>query len=326
MNTKVPRRRLGTLALAALAMALPWPSAAQPPDRITIVVPYPPGSAPDTLARQLATKLAPRLGRSVIVDNRPGANAIIGSDYVSKAKNDGSTYLLVDRMTVVVNPLLFSKLPYEPAALVPVSDVARVNLLLSVRGDEPVKDWASFVAYAKNHPEAVAIGTGGPGSVHHLSLELLSRAIEVRLTHVPYKGIAPAVQDVLAGQLFGVISGPEVVLPHLEGGRLRPLVTGAKQRAAALPQVPTLAEQGVGEAVLLPTTFSVFAPPRTSAAVANPFGDAVRAVLSESDTAVRLAPLGLEPAGATPQQMQAALAEQGPQLTRVIREAGIKLD
>jgi len=166
----------------------------------------------------------------------------------------------------------------------------------------------------------------GPGSVHHLSLELMSRAIGARMTHVPYKGIAPAVQDVLAGQLFGVISGPEVVLPHLEGGRLRPLVTGAAQRQASLPQVPTLAEQGIKDTVLLPTTFSVFAPPRTPAAVAGAFGDAVRAVMAEADTAARLTPLGLEPAGATPQQMQAALAEQGPQLTRVIREAGIKLD
>ncbi|MGC3984447.1 MAG: tripartite tricarboxylate transporter substrate binding protein [Pseudorhodoferax sp.] len=325
MIESLSRRHLGVLAAAAAAS---WScgAVAQQPDRISIVVPYPPGSAPDVVARQLAAKLGGKLGKSVIVENRPGANAIIGSDYVAKAKNDGSTYLLVDRMTVVVNPLLFSKLPYDPKTLLAVSDVARVNLLLSVRGDAPVKSWAEFVAYAKANPGTVAIGTGGPGSVHHLSLELLAKAIGAKLTHVPYKGVTPAVQDVLAGQLFGVISGPEVVVPHLESGRLRPLVTGAPQRQSLLPQVPTLAELGVTQTVLLPTTFSVFAPPGTPAAVTGPFGDAVRAVLAEADTAARLAPLGLEPAAATPQQMQAALAAQAPQLASVIHEANIKLD
>ncbi|MGJ7530622.1 Bug family tripartite tricarboxylate transporter substrate binding protein [Variovorax sp. GB1P17] len=319
---KLARR---ALALSLLAAAASLPAVAQS-DRTTIVVPYPPGSAPDVLARIVAQKVGQKLGRSVIVDNRPGANAIIGTEYVAKSKNDGSVLLLVDRMTIVTNPLLYTKLPYDPAGLKGVSDVGSVDLLLSVKGDAPVTDWKSFVAYAKAHPGEVTMGSGGAGSVHHLSQQLLAKSLGASFTHVPYKGIAPAVQDVLSSQLFAVISGPEVIQPHMAGGRLRVLATGARQRLPLLPQVPTLEELGVTSIVLLPTTFTLFAPPNTPEAATAAFGKAVREVAADPDTSARLAPTGLVPKGSTPPEISAALGELRPKLRATIRENNIHLD
>lgn len=313
-------------------LALPFPllprlATSQPRDRTTtLVVPYPPGSAPDLLARLLATPLSTSLGGSVIVDNRPGANAIIGSEYVSKAKPDGATLLVVDRMTLIVNPLLYKKLPYDPKRLQGVSDLARVNLLLTVRSDAPYKDWAGFVAYAKANPGTVSIGSGGPGSVHHLSLELISKATGARFTHVPYRGVAPAVQDLLGGQLAGVISGMEVIRPHLPGGKLRILAIGASSRSPLLPDVPTLTELGVKETLLLPTTFSLLAPTGTPDSVLGPLGQAVRAIMATPDMATRLLETGLIPAPSTPAEMQADLSAAQPRLANVIRDANIHLD
>lgn len=312
--------------LALAAATFPLAAFSQAPDRITIVVPYPPGSAPDFLARIVSTKAGTAMGRTIVVDNRPGANAIIGSDYVVKAKPDGMTLLLADRMTVVANPLLYAKLPYDPKALQGVSDVARVNLILTVRSSEPYKNWSEFVAYAKANPGQVSIGSGGPGSVHHLSLELLKKTTGADFLHVPYKGITPAVQDLLAGQLSGVISGPEVIKPHIGGGKLRVLATGGEQRSALLPDVPTLRELGVSKQVLLPTTFTLFAPPATPESAVAPLSAALRTVLQQPEVLAQLAESGLVPAPSTPQQIKSGLDALSKDISGVIREANIRLD
>lgn len=323
MSSLMNRRNV--LALAA-ALSLTVSVHAQGNDRVTIVVPYPPGSAPDFLARLIAHKIAGPLGRTVIVDNRPGANAIIGSDFVSKAKPDGTTLLLVDRMTVVANPLLYAKMPYDAKALQGVSDIARVNLALSVGANAPYQNWAEFIAYAKANPEKVSIGSGGPGSVHHLSLELLRKATGAQFVHVPYKGITPAVQDALSGLLSGVISGPEVIRPHVAAGKLKVLAVGGDQRSALFPQTPTMRELGITTPVLLPTTFTLFAPPSTPDAAMAPFSAALRKVLQQPDVVAQLAELGVSPTPSSPQEIKAGLAALSTQITEVIRGANIRLD
>lgn len=319
------RRSILAAAAAAAAATLPLGAYAQA-ERTTIVVPYPPGSAPDYLARLVATKVAAVLGSTIIVDNRPGANAIIGSDYVTKAKPDGTVLLLVDRMTLVVNPMLYSKLPYDPRKLQGVSDVARVSLMLTVRSDAPYKSWKEFVEYAKAKPGEIAIGTGGNGSVHHLSLELMQRATGAKFVHVPYKGISPAVQDMLGGQIAGVISGAEVIRPHMSSGKLRVLAIGADERSPLFPDVPTLRELGVTTPVLLPTTFTLFAPVGTPEAKLTPFEAALRSVLQQPEIVAQLSEQGLVPTPSTPSEIQAGLQSMAGQLGAVIRDSKIRLD
>ena len=323
MSSLLNRRNV--LALAAV-LSLAVPARAQGTDRVTIVVPYPPGSAPDVLARLVAHKITGPLGRTVIVENRPGANAIIGSDYVAKAKPDGTTLLLADRMTVVANPLLYSKLPYDPKALQGVSDIARVNLALSVGANAPYQNWAEFIAYAKANPDKVSIGSGGPGSVHHLSLELLQKATGAKFVHVPYKGIAPAVLDVLSGQLYGVISGPEVIRQHAAAGKLKVLAAGGDQRSALFPQTPTMRELGITTPVLLPTTFTLFAPPATPEAAVAPISVALRKVMQLPEVVAQIAELGLVPTPSSPEEIKAGLAALSTQISEVIRGANIRLD
>lgn len=320
-----PNRRQILWSVAALA-ALPAVALADLPATTTIEVPYPPGSAPDILARVLATKMGEHTGKTFVVENRPGANAIIGSTYAAKARNDGSVLLLVDRMTLVVNPLLYKSLPYDPGALVGISDVGRTNLFLTVRADAPYKTWQEFSAYAKANPEKVTIGTGGIGSVHHLSLELLGKAMGASFTHVPYKGVQPAVQDVMGGVSSGVISGAEVIIPQLTTGKLRVLAVGADSRNPLLPDVPTLAELGFKTPVLLPTTFTLFGPPGLSPALRDTLNAAARKAMADSGVAARLAPTGLVPSTSAPDDIRTALGQLRPQLTAVIRDANIHLD
>ena len=323
---KLSRRNvLAATAAAAGAAALTPLSASAQSGVVTFVVPYPPGSAPDVLARVVSAKAQAILGQSIVVENRPGANAIIGSQYVSQARPDGSVYLLVDNTTIVANPLLYASLPYDPAALTGITDVGRTNLMLTVRSGLPYSNWAEFVAYAKANPGKVSIGTGGLGSVHHLSLELIGAVTGTKLTHVPYKGTTPAVQDMLSGQIDGVISGVETIRPHMASGKVRPLAFGGAQRSALLPEVPTLKELGVDKQVLLPTTFTLFAPPRTPASATTKLASAVRTVLAAPDTASRLTESGITPLSSQPEDIPKAMEVLRGQIAGVIKTANIQL-
>ncbi len=319
------RNALVSLAVTTGAAALTPLSAIAQSGVVNFVVPYPPGSAPDVLARLISVKAQALLGQSIVVENRPGANAIIGSQYVSQARPDGSVYLLVDNTTIVANPLLYSSLPYDPKALVGITDVGRTNLMLTVRSNLPYTNWAEFVAYAKANPGKVSIGTGGLGSVHHLSLELIGQVTGTKLTHVPYKGTSPAVQDMLSGQIDGVISGVETIRPHMPSGKVRPLAFGGQQRSALLPEAPTLKELGVEKQVLLPTTFTLFAPPRTPSSVSAKLADAVRSVLAAPDTAARLTESGITPISSRSEDIPKELEILRAQVADVIKSANIQL-
>lgn len=315
-------RRNTLIALAAL----PLTAKAELPASATLVVPYPPGSAPDMLARVVATKMGEETGKTFVVENRPGANAIIGSTYVAKGRANGSVLLLVDRMTLVANPLLYKSLPYDPKTLAGVSDLAQVNLFLTVQSGAPYKTWSEFVAYAKANPGKLSIGSGGPGSVHHLSLELMSKAIGAQFTHVPYKGIVPAVQDLLGGQISAVISGAEVVQPHMASGKLRVLATGAEQRSPLFPDAPTLIELGMQTPVLLPTTFTLFAPSGMPTADIAALNTIVRKAMTDPHTAKRLHTTGMLPVVSAPQDIRKSLDKLASQIATVIRDANIQLD
>lgn len=312
---------IAAAAATCIAQAQPWPA-----KNVSIIVPYPPGSGPDVLARALAERLSTTTGKPVIVDNRAGANAIIGSEAVAKAAPDGHTLLLVDRLTLSVNPLLYSRLPYSPQQLTGISEIARVNLLWVARSDAPYTTWADMAAYARKGSDPVAVGTGGPGSVHHLSLELVKRQLGASMTHVPYRGVAPAVMGLLAGDVQGVITGPETVVEHIRAGKLRALAVGAEQRLPLLPDVPTLKEVGAPADLLISTYFTLHAPAATPKATVDAIHAAVAPILAEPEFVKRFAGRGLIVGASEPSNVEAGISADSTRLAKVIREAGIRLD
>jgi tripartite-type tricarboxylate transporter receptor subunit TctC len=318
------RRRL--LVAGASTVALAWTPSHAESGVVTIVVPTSPGSGPDVLARMVGQRLGPILKTNVVIDNRSGANGIVGSGVVSRAAPDGKTLLLYDRLTLSVNPLLYSKLPYDPASLTGVCDIASVDLLFAARTDAPYKTWADMVAYARAHPGRVTVGTAGAGSVHHLSLELIKRHYGLDMTPVPFRGISPAVVALLGGEIGGVITGQESVLEQIRAGKLRALVFGASHRSPLLPDVPTLAEVGAPSGLLIPTSFALFAPAKVPADVIANLQDAVATVLKDKTLVDALAARGLDVHPGTASAVQDQVMRDRTRFASLIKDANIKLN
>lgn len=318
--------RRGLLLAAAAAAAPGSPALAQPAGPITIVVPSSPGSAPDVLARLMAQQLSALWKASVIVENKSGANGIVGSSFVAHALPDGRTLLLYDRLTLSVNPLLYAKLPYEPAALAGVTDVARIDLLFAARADASYRSWDEMLAHARAQPGRITVGTAGIGSVHHLSIELINRHYEVELVAVPYRGIAPAVGGLLGGELAGVITGQETVLEHIRAGKLRALAIGSSQRSPLLPDVPTLLEIGVFADLLVSTSFSLFAPAKVPGRVMEGLRAGVTRVLQDPGVVDTLAARGLAAQPSTGAAVQEAVLRDRDRFAELIRYARIKAE
>lgn len=317
--------RRSVLAVAALllvpcAQAQSWPT-----KNVVIIVPAAPGGGPDILARALAERLSRRTGKAFIVENRPGANAIIGIQTTIDAPPDGHTLLLVDRLILAVNPLLYSRLPYSPQQLTGVSEIARVNLLWVVRADAPYRTWGEMTARLRGTNEALAVGTSMLGSAPHLSLELIKQHLGARsLTAVPYRGVSQAVIGLLAGDVQAMITGPVPVLEHMRAGKLRALAVGAERRMPLMPDVPTLQEVGMPANLLIPTYFTLHAPSATPTATIEAIGGAVREVLNDADFASRFEGRGLIVGGSSAAEVEAGIAVDRAMVAKVIREAGIK--
>lgn len=324
------RRRLflGAIGGLALAVAAGAPALAQnwPTKNVTIVVPYPPGSGPDALARVLGDRLSTATGKPFIVENKPGANAIIGSTYTARAPGDGHTLLLADRLTLAVNPVLYAKSQFNPKELTGVSEVARVNLLFVTRTDAPYKTWAEMTQFAREKKGELAVGTGGVGSVHSLSLELIKRSIGADILEVPYKGVALAANALLSKDVNGVITGPETVLGQIRAGKVRALAIGADTRSPLLPDTPTLKELGAPADLLLTTHFSLLAPAKTPAAVIEKINAATRAVVSDPGFVKTFQERGLVAGASTAKAVDDGIAQDTARFGKMLQELGIKLD
>ncbi|MFT3818734.1 MAG: tripartite tricarboxylate transporter substrate binding protein [Rubrivivax sp.] len=241
-----PRRQFiaQTLALAAA------PAFAQgfPNRPLRLVVPFPPGGSTDLLARRIGEKLAVALGQPVVVDNRPGAGGATGSVEVARAAADGHTLLFGVTGTHAISPAINPKLGYDPRAdFAPVSIVVSAPLVLVVRADSPYRTMADLVAWGRKNPERLTHGSPGNGTTMHLSGEMWGLATQVKVTHVPYKGSAPALQDLLGGQIEAMFGDLLVVLPQITAGKLRALAVSSRQRHPLLPAVPTMAEEGLAD-------------------------------------------------------------------------------
>jgi tripartite-type tricarboxylate transporter receptor subunit TctC len=311
------------LAFACCALAA---GAQDYPNRpIRLVVPQPPGGPTDIVARLVAQKLSERLGQQVIVDNKPGAGANIGSEIVAKAPKDGYT-LLVGTVQQIVNPFLFASLPYDPAKdFAPVSLMTKAHIVLVVNPETPARTLQELLALAKRTPGGLAWASAGNGSTSHLALELLKAQAGIDATHVPYKGTQPALTDVLGGRVPVMFDGVITSLPHVKSGKLRPLAVASLTRSPLLPDVPTMTEAGLPgfEAVGLAT---VLAPAGTPQPIVDRLSREIAAILTAPDVRDALVAMGLEVVASTPAQFAAYNEAESRKWGKIIRDAKIQAE
>jgi tripartite-type tricarboxylate transporter receptor subunit TctC len=320
-------RRL-LLALTALLVAAATMSEAQelPSRTIRMVVAFPPGGPTDFVARLLADKLKPLIGQAVIVENRAGANGAIGAEYVARADPDGATLFLTTVGAVAVTPHLVAKAAYDPIRdFAPITLVVRNTTILVVKPDLPVASAKELAVLAARNPGAIAIASTGSGSMPHLALELYQAAAGVKFLHVPYRGAGPALSDLLGGQVQGMLADTPVLLAQIQAGRIRPLGAASANRNAALPDVPTLAEQGFPD-TSADNWYGLLAPSRTPAAVIGKLHDAVVAALAEPDLRDKLIRSGAVPASTSAAEFAKLMREELERWGRVVREKNIKGD
>jgi len=317
-------RTLFGLAALAIAFAFSAPSQAQtwPSKPIRIVVNFPPGGAADQIARSVAPPLQTALGQNVVVENRAGSGGNLGGDVVAKSPADGTTLLMSSGGMVSVNPHIYTKMPFDPAKdLVPLAAAARVLVFLVVRSENPSKDFRAFLADLKAHPGQRSFGSPGNGSSPHLATEMMKAQTGTFAVHVPYRGAAPALTDLLGGQL-DFLFDPGIAIPHVRSGKLRMLAVGSPQRSPLFPEVPTLDELGL-KGFDADTVFGFYAPAGTPEAVVNRLNAEINRILATPALKERIAALGGVPAPMTPAEFAAKAAEDSRRFGTIIRERKI---
>jgi tripartite-type tricarboxylate transporter receptor subunit TctC len=313
------------LIAAASALAVALAHAQDYPSRpIRIVVPYPPGGSADLVPRAVAEKLQTMWGHAVMVENRPGAGGNIGAESVYRAEPDGYTLMGSPPGPLVVNQNLYRELAFEPAKFVPVSIIAEIPNVLLVNPRLPAYRVKDIVDYAKANPGKLNYGSQGSGSTSHLTAELFKSVAGVRLTHVPYKGSAPAMAALLAGEIDLMFDNLGVTLAQVKAGKLRALAVCSENRVASLPGVPAMSEGLPG--FVSATWVAIVAPPGTPAPVADKLSAAIDSAIRSPDVARRLAALSAEPVGGTPARMAAFLRLEEARWKRVIESANVKAD
>jgi tripartite-type tricarboxylate transporter receptor subunit TctC len=320
--TMLRRRHLaaiaaGTLFAPHIACAQGWPERA-----IRLIVPVAPGGSQDIVARLTARALGEALGQPVQVENLPGGGSNIGYAAAARAPADGHT-LLAGSDTLSITGALTPRLGFDPLGFAAVHRTVRVPQILVVRADNPARDFAEW--FAASRGQTPAVGTPGNGSLAHLLLEQLSRAADSRWTHVPYRGGALALNDLLGGQLQGVLINIGAVTDHVRGGRLRGLVVSAEARAKALAEVPTLAEVGLGPLTAI-GWHGLVAPAGTDPAIIARINAASRDAARRPELAERFAALGVEPTDEPPEALQIAMREDASRYAEIVRRFGIRAE
>jgi len=304
-------------ALSAGVHAQTWPS-----KPIRIVVNFPPGGAADQIARSVAAPLQTSLGQTVVVENRAGSGGNLGGDVVAKSPPDGYTLLMSSGGMVSVNPHIYPKMPFDPAKdLVPVAAAARVLVFLVVRTESSSKDFKAFLADLKANPGQRSFGSPGNGSSPHLATEMMKAQTGTFAVHVPYRGAAPALTDLLGGQL-DFLFDPGIAIPHVRSGKLRMLAVGSPQRSPLFADVPTLDEMGL-KGFDADTIFGFYAPAGTPEAVINRLNTEINRILAAPALKERISALGGVPAPMSPAEFAAKAAEDSKRFGAIIRERRI---
>ncbi len=308
------------LLVVSAASAQEWP--ARP---VRIIVPFPPGGSADLLPRAVSEKLAERWRQPVIVENRPGAAGNIGADAVFRAEPDGYTLLSAPPPPLVINRLLYQKLSYDSTQFVPITVIGAIPNVLLVPPTLGVNSIRELISLAKNNPGKLNYASQGSGTTSHLTAELFkSMAGGLQITHIPYKGTAPALTDLLGGQVDMMCDNLGVSLPHVRSGKLKALAVASRKRFAALPDVPALAEVLPGFESL--AWFGIVAPPKTSAAIAEKVAADVAEAIRHPDVLKRLGELSAEPMGLSPAETDAFMRQETERWGAIIRSAGVKVD
>jgi tripartite-type tricarboxylate transporter receptor subunit TctC len=292
---------------------------------VKVVVPSVPGGPIDTVSRLVSDKLGARLGSGFYVENKPGGNVQIGSNYVAKSDPDGYT-LLTTSPAHVTNPLLYGKLPYDPLKdLTGVAMMARVPLLLVVNADLPVHSVKDLMAWAVAHPDRVRYGTSGAGSTANLAAELFAMHAGVKLDHVPYKGAAAVLPDLLAGRVEMTIDTLQLLGPYIKSGKLRAIAFTGTKRVPALRDVPTLAESGYPDAVAM-SWLAIVAPAGTPQHIIDKLAQTTTEVLQEENVRKRIAEYGMEVDVMTPAQVNRYFDAESKRWSQVIKAANIRVE
>jgi tripartite-type tricarboxylate transporter receptor subunit TctC len=316
-----PRKLLGLIAAALLALAT-TAQAAWPEKVVTLVVPWAPGGSTDILARMLSEQLTRALGQPVLVDNRPGASGNIGSNIVARAKPDGYTLLVGSMSTHAMNGALYAQMPFKPVDdFTPIAMLAFVTNTMVTNPSVPAKNVKEFIAYAKAHPGELNYASAGPGSTNHLSAAMLEKATGIRMTHIPYKGGAPAVMDTVAGQTQVFFSAGTQTLPHVKGGKLNLLAVTEAKRSALLPDTPTVAETVPGYE--LAVWYGFFGPKDMPADITRRLSSEINRILAQPDVREKMAAIGVEVTQSTPEGFAKTLRTDTERYNKLIRELGI---
>jgi tripartite-type tricarboxylate transporter receptor subunit TctC len=329
-TTRIPSPlRRGLLLAACAAASLPGFALAQgsfPEKPVRVIVSFPPGGAADQIARAVSDPLSKALGQPVIVENRAGANGNIAGDYVAKQPADGYTLLMSSGGTVSINPHLYPKMPFDPAKdLAPVAAAARVLVFLEVNPDKvPVKDAKEFISYLRARPGKLSFGSPGNGSSPHLAAEMLKVQANVFATHIPYRGAAPAMQDLLGGQIDFMFD-PGIGLQQVKAGKLKLLAVGSPKRSPQFPDVPTLDEVGL-KGFDADTWFGFYAPGATPQPVVAKLNTEINKILRSPAFVERMNAIGAVPVPMSPQDFAARAQIDSVRFGALIRARNIRGD
>lgn len=321
-------RRTFTLSVAAMAASVAAPAIAQsawPNKPIRIIVPYTAGGFTDQMARLVQVGLQQRLGQPVIIDNKPGANSLIGVDALAKAPPDGSTFGVVIA-AYAANTTLYPKLPYDPKKdLVGVSLMGVSPLLASVNNDAPFKTARELIDYARAHPGKLSFGSSGNGSAAHLTTELWKTLTSTYMIHIPYRGAVPALTDLIGGQIQLFFDAPTGLISQGKAGKVRLIGVASDRRLPALPEVPTFIEQGFA-GFTGSTWAGMLAPAGTPRDIVKRMSDEVALIIKSEGTRARLDAMGTFASGSSPEQFDAFIGAETVKWAQVIKTAGVKLE
>ena len=325
----ISRRSLLQVSGAAVPLLLSsrWALAQDkfPGKPITLIVPQPAGGDADVVCRSLQSRMQEVLGQPVVIDNRGGAGGNIGTALGAKAAPDGYTVTFVNQGTMALNPTLYPNPGYKVENFAPVTWLTSIDLVIVAHPSVPAGNLKEFLELARKEPGKYTFGTAGNGSANHLAGEMLKSMAKVDITHVPYKGGGPAIIALLGGEISTVFAFPLAALPHIKAGKLKALAVTGKKRAKALPDVPTVAESGVGGYEFV-SWMGLVVPKGTPEAAIQKIHSAAAAALEDKDVADRLSAGMTEPVGAGPKQFGELIAREGDRWSGMIRQFGMKID
>ena len=310
---------LGTLGSASLATAQAWPT-----KTITLVAAQAPGGSTDILARTVAERLGPRLGQTVVVENRVGAGGNIGTGQVANATPDGHTLLIGYVGTFAINPSLYASIPFDPVeSFSNIVGIADVPLVLVVRADSPAKTLDELVALARTRQ--LTFGSAGNGTMNHMAGELLNQHARIKITHIPYRGVAASVTDLIGGTVDMTFASTPSIVGHLKSGRLRALAVTSAARSRALPEVPTMMESKTG-AISVSTWYSIIGPKGLPPAVVSKIQSEVVKIIDTPEMRERLDAIGAVPWTLGPEQLLATIKQDLARWTPIVKASGAKID